>query len=198
MSQAKEKQIIDLYKVKFGELLEVLNDYNDPRLYEYSAKISKTSDEKLLKQIRSFDARIEDNFQKIFRIMIHDMSLICKAQILLKHAYKQRHPSSTDAFADRGFAQVPLSFKKEDEITTDLITHNEIELEKEKTRVFELKRLIEKLQQGKDDSEDELKAFKEIDLKKEKTWIFSLEDRARADVLKEDSFLEDDKKIKKK
>ena len=129
--------------------------------------------------------------------MIHDMSLLYKAQILLKHAYKQRHPS-TNPFVDKGFTEIPLSFKKENEITSDLVTHNEIELEKEKTRVFELKRIIEKLQQGKFNSDDEQEAFKEIDLEKEKTWIFTLEDRARANVLQEDDVLEEDLNSDKK
>lgn len=197
MSQAREKQIIDKYKEKFSELLSILDGYTDPRLFDYSSKISKTTDEKLLKQIRSFEARLEDNYQKIFRIMIHDMSLLYKAQVLLKHAYRQRHPS-TNPFNDKGFSETPLSFKKENEITTDLITHNEIELEKEKTRVFELKRLIEKLQQNKNEQDDEGQAFKEIDLKKEKTWIFTLEDRARANVLEEENFLDEDESPEKK
>ncbi len=197
MSQAREKQIIDKYKEKFSELLSILDDYTDPRLFDYSSKISKTTDEKLFKQIRSFEARLEDNYQKIFRIMIHDMSLLYKAQTLLKHAYRQRHPS-TNPFNDKDFSQTPLSFKKENEITTDLITHNEIELEKEKTRVFELKRLIEKLQQNKNEQGADYQAFKEIDFKKEKTWIFTLEDRARSNVLEEENFLDEDENLEKK
>lgn len=165
MKTLPTKHLVDQYRTKFNEILELLNQYNDPRLKNYSERISKSSDETILKQITEFEERLEDNYKKIFQIILYDMSLIFKAKMLLQHAFNQRHPNTND-FSMNFFNKIPIKLE-EDTSESALSPIETNEFPKEKTRVFEIEVKLPK------DETSYQATLSELD--QEKTRLFILE-----------------------
>jgi hypothetical protein len=170
MSHAKNIYIIEKYKKKFTEIIEILDDYSDPRLHQYSEKISTTSDEKIIRQHKAFEEKIRENYKKTFDILFNEISLYLKAQKLLKNAYHQRHPSSKDKFFEVT-EEISFLIDQKFDLTSEQNFFSELEMEKEKTKSFEL-REINKLNEDQDYNS----SFKDLDLAKEKTLVCNLEE----------------------
>jgi len=170
MSHAKNIYIIEKYKKKFTEIIEILDDYNDPRLHQYSEKISTSPDDKIIRQHKAFEGKIIENYKKAFDIIFNEISLYLKAQTLLKNAYHQRHPSSQDKFFEETEAISFLIDQKFD-LTSEENYFYEVEMEKEKTKSFQLREINKQ-----NEDQEYNSSFNDLDLAKEKTLVCNLEE----------------------